>query len=513
MEKSNVYGLISKDVTTSKNILGIINTKPLFATVESQAQNNETILLGRSPSCERNIHMQKSSKISGAESVLKEKVLKPFWNEYCAEIASSLWLPTETDWLDSEATYSNSCLSKMVENSWFSTRILYHQRKNSQKTYSISCTSSLAVCTDCEITKSKLVKLFPTKEQRKIFKYWTDVSRFVFNWAIDKLKLGEKPNWMHIKKKSTQELPEWTKKCPFQIKGIAVKEAVAAWFKARKTPKFRTRKDMTQSCYIPKSAIKTGGIYINISGKGLRFTESLPDKILDSRLIWRSGRWFLSLPVKTRTVPYGDNQALSVVAIDPGVRTFATFYSDKVCGHIGEGDFSRIVRLLLSLDNLISRISKVGKQKKQKMRIAASRHRCKIKALIEELHHKSALFLVRNFDFILLPTFETSNMVSKLKRKIRSRTVRSLLSFAHYRFKMFLKHKAFEYGKQVIDVCEAYTSKTHPETGEICNIGSANKVKLLSGEKCNRDEIGARNILLRALVDRPEGISFAVTNQ
>jgi putative transposase len=35
-----------------------------------------------------------------------------------------------------------------------------------------------------------------------------------------------------------------------------------------------------------------------------------------------------------------------------------------------------------------------------------------------------------------------------------------MLTFAHYRFNMFLKHKAFAYGKTVLDVCEAYTSKT-----------------------------------------------------
>lgn len=46
-----------------------------------------------------------------------------------------------------------------------------------------------------------------------------------------------------------------------------------------------------------------------------------------------------------------------------------------------------------------------------------------------------------------------------------------MLTFAPYKFKLFLKHKAFEYGKTVIDVSEANTSKTHPYTGEIRNIG------------------------------------------
>jgi putative transposase len=314
---------------------------------------------------------------------------------------------------------------------------------------------------------------------------------------------------MEIKKYATQILPEWTKSCPFQIKGIAIKEAVNAFFKAKGRPKFRSRKQPEQSCFIPNSAIKQDGIYPRVSGKGLFYSESLPEVLMDSRLIWRAGKWFLALPRKEQRVPYGDNQA-RVVAIDPGVRTFVTFYSDEQCGHIGEYDFSRIQRLAFYLDDLISRMSKAGKQKKRKMQLAASRMREQVKNLIDELHHKAALFLVSNFDHILLPTFETSQMVSKSGRKLKNKTVRSMLTFAHYRFKQFLKHKAFEFGKYVQDVSEAYTSKTHPETGEIRNIGSAKRVQLQNGQWINRDEVGARNILLRALVDSPDSFSVAV---
>ncbi|WPL15350.1 transposase, IS605 OrfB family [Thiorhodovibrio winogradskyi] len=168
---------------------------------------------------------------------------------------------------------------------------------------------------------------------------------------------------------------------------------------------------------------------------------------------------------------------------DPGVRTFATFYADVVVGHLGEGDFSRIQRLAHYLDDLISRLSKEkNKQRQRRMRMAAARMRDKIKHLIDELHHKVAHFLVKNFDCILLPTFETSQMAAKAKRKIRSKTVRNLLTFAHYRFKQFLKHKAQEYGKIVLDVCEAYTSKTHPETGVLHKIDSAKRIRLTNGQ-------------------------------
>jgi putative transposase len=316
---------------------------------------------------------------------------------------------------------------------------------------------------------------------------------------------------MDVKKCATQQLPDWTKACPFQIKGMAIKDAVNAFYKAKGHPKFRSRHELKQSCFIPSSAIKQDAIYPKVAGRGLRYSQELPDKLQDSRLVWNAGKWFLALPQQILRVPYGEKQS-RVVAIDPGVRTFVTYYSNEMCGHIGEGDFSRIQRLAYHLDDLLSRMSKAGKQRKRRMRIAAARMREKVKNLVDELHHKTALFLVRNFDCILLPTFETSNMVKRAGRKIRSRTVRSMLTFTHYRFKQFIKHKAFEFGKTVLDVSEAYTSKTHPETGLLRNIGGAKRIKLQSGNWANRDDVGARNILLRALVDKPELLKLSVNN-
>jgi len=43
----------------------------------------------------------------------------------------------------------------------------------------------------------------------------------------------------------------------------------------------------------------------------------------------------------------------------------------------------------------------------QKIKRAAARIYQKIKNLIDELHHKVALFLVTSFDSSLLPAFET----------------------------------------------------------------------------------------------------------
>jgi len=97
------------------------------------------------------------------------------------------------------------------------------------------------------------------------------VSRYVYNATIALLRDYEgdtKPSWMDIKKMFTRLLPDWTKDTPFQIKGIAIKDAHNAFWKTCKANKgsgkpttfrFRSRKDPVQSCFIPKTAISNKG--------------------------------------------------------------------------------------------------------------------------------------------------------------------------------------------------------------------------------------------------------------
>ena len=83
-----------------------------------------------------------------------------------------------------------------------------------------------------------------------------------------------------------------------------------------------------------------------------------------------------------------------------------------------------------------------------------------------------------------------------------SKTVRKMLTLGHYRFGMFLRHKAREIGAIVLSVNEAYTSKTVSWTGELLEgLGGASVVVAQDGERMDRDYNGARGIYLRALGD------------
>ncbi len=182
------------------------------------------------------------------------------------------------------------------------------------------------------------------------------------------------------------------------------------------------------------------GIYRTKLG-GMLMAERLPVAVNRNicRLTFRHGQYHLAVPYDEERPPERENQA-RVVALDPGVRSFLTWYCAESVGKIGDGAFFRIQRLYESLDDLLSRAAKSPSRKRRNMRRAAGRMRIRIENLVNELHRQTARFLVNKFDVILLPTFETSEMVERGRRRIRSKTVRNLLGLAHYRFGQFLRH-------------------------------------------------------------------------
>lgn len=342
-----------------------------------------------------------------------------------------------------------------------------------------------------------------------MIKTWLAASRKVYNETVDYLKQPDtKANWMAIKLWLLKQQPIWIQDVPFQIKSIAIKDACQAVKKAKtdskktgkpQRVKFRSIKNPVQSIYIPKSAIKGSGLYPTVLGN-LHYTEPLPKDLMDSRLLVRNGSYYLCLSHRTPT-SRSENQA-RVVSLDPGVRTFQTFFSESECGKIGEHAIGRIQRLCSHLDDLISRKSKATSAKKRRMGKAANNMRVKIRNIVDELQWKTIRFLCENYDVIICPKFETSKMVIKKSRKIRSKSTRQMLTFSHSTFRDRLHFKAKELGKIVIESNEAYTSKTASWTGEIRNIGGAKSITS-QGITLDRDINGARGIFLRALVDTP----------
>ena len=432
---------------------------------------------------------------------------KTFYDDLCKDISSHLLSHKDINNAMSECDKS---FCAMNIKSWFSTKQITDHNKNSQKLM-----SSRTVCmsSDAIVTKARRIRIYPTQQQKRIFKQWFGVERKVYNTCINHFneKDIEFKGWMKMSTLVLHSLTEgYIKSVPYQIKNKAVKDSYTSRMtnckRTKKSGKpfklrYKSRKNPIQSCYIPKSAVSESGIYHTISGK-LKFSERewLKNDFCDCRLINDHGRWYLSVPQKITTVAT-ENQG-GIVALDPGVRNFLTYFSeDGRFGWLGIHAFDRILNLNLKRDKLLSRLALTkNKKKKGKLKRTLNRTYHRIQDLVDELHWQCINYLVHNFSVIVFPPFEVKGMTKK-GRKLRKSVVRSMLSLRFYEFKERLKRKCKECGVIYIEQNESYTSKTNSFTGElITNLGSKEWF-MYDGIKVHRDLNGARNILLRAMRD------------
>lgn len=445
---------------------------------------------------------------------MNKKDYKPFWDDSCEAISSHLLSHTQIDSADLESTSHSS--SKMVEDSWFLTERKFHSNKNSQKTYLQSYMFSLVECMDLGDTqiKSRKIRIYPTQQQKILFKQWFGVSRKFYNETLTIYKNGSDKVWHKVYQDIAEQNKEhdYIKSVPYQIKKIAVKDYRKALsinkMKAKRLGKpfemkFKSKKNPKQSCYIPKAAISSSGIYYTIAGK-LKMKERQwfeNEDIKACRLTLEFGKWFIVIPKEVKTTSI-DNQE-GVVAIDPGVRTFATYFSTEgYFGKLGQRAFDRLLKLNLKIDKLISKLSKeTEKNKKSNLKRSIFNIRFKIRNLIDELHWKVIKFFTSRFKVIIFPPFNVSEMVNKSKRNLPKKVVRAMNCFRFYEFKERLKLKCKENGVTFIESSEAFTSKTNSFTGELMeNLGSKENF-MFNNISVERDINGARNILIRAMRD------------
>jgi putative transposase len=123
----------------------------------------------------------------------------------------------------------------------------------------------------------------------------------------------------------------------------------------------------------------------------------------------------------------------------------------------------------------------------------------KIGFIVDQLHYSTIQELCQ-FQYILLPAFESQEMVKRRRNGLHSRTRRNLLSLQHFKFKTRLKDVVSRTpGAHLQIVTEHYTSKTCTQCGSL-NTPSRDWYSCRScGLEIDRDVNGARNILLKHL--------------
>lgn len=455
-----------------------------------------------------------------AELTTKGRVFGGFWNNCSKEISKRLWYPQVIDFqgLDeiSSIGYSNSSEQNLqlsiVEN-------INTLRKNSQRILWKSSQYSLLDTTEGENIRTRKVRFYPTQEQRKLFDKCFNVHRFFYNKSVKYNKSNPTTSNITIRNNiniGNDELEyKWMKEIPYDTRQLAIKNFVGSYKSSLELKKknhikkfdmkYLTKHDRHDVFFVNKKAL-TNDFKIfqrKLNNPKLNFRKKMRKSLLkksdgDFPIIRdNAGRYYLCIIQKYINKSKNINSKDGIVALDPGVRTFQTYYSQNECGTIGDNVNIEIRKINEKIDKLEALKPNINAKTRYNINRRCLLLRSKITNKVNDLHWKTASFLTKRYSVILLPQFKVKQMCMKNpNRKVN----REMYNLAHYKFKERIKYKAKLNNCHVIDCCESYTSKTCTKCGEFNNVGTK---KIYKCEHCDchidRDLNGARNIFIRGL--------------
>lgn len=485
--------------------------------VEYPHPNKNQVLIPKKKSLEKNIRKSESLKISEVDSTLKEKNLRPYWNNACKELQSKLWLPHKIESQEPDLNSLNGSLNYTEDQSSFwKTRILPTNPLTQKHSFLSSLPSLIPITEKDQVIGTKKIRL-KIKNTKNIDDL-INLHRRSYNLTIEYIKNKSNLSKTEVRRRVREIVRKEAKENGTTFSSVVSDEAtnnayrtfeacLRKWKNKQKAElKFKSKKQPTQNFIIQKLSSK--GAFPTIL-KDIFYTEEIPKEAIGAMAtITRvNGRYFLSCKkfIETKSVEIQDDLN-SCVSLDQGIRTFVTTFNNKSCNKYGDGfSETKLLPLYLKKDKLLSDRQKLMNIKVDKQwwydRIKSIQRKInkiqnRIDDLILDLHNKVCFDLVSNYDVIICPLFETQKMA---QGKLRKRTIREMINLSFFKFKMRLKWYCKKYGKVFLDTTEEYTSKTKSWNGEIVrNLGSSKVIKdgTLS---CDRDINGARGIMLLTL--------------
>lgn len=517
-----------------------------FVTVEFQLEAKKKILQDKSLISEENIQNTNSLKTLEVVLTSRGKDLKPFWNTQSKAKSKKWWLPTKTDYVVSDLTSLNGSLKSFpMGKSWFSTKVTIPQNKSSLQTFYQSSTCSRLESTDLEnikpkskknsktkdtsrlILRSRTVRIYPTKIQKKMLNLWFGAYRWFYNRAIEYTETNRIYGFETVrdgmKAEGMMDTPEWWN-TNIEIPQRIIVGAISDCCKAYKTAfshlrlglithfdmNFKTKKDdsqclaITKDCFGNENKLFPKFGFGKLKGVYKRKKIILEDMEVecDSRLNYKNNKWFLYLPEKIEKdkimIPTG------IISLDSGIRTFQTGYSPD--GHtveLGVNVRNQIDPLLFKTDKLKSVSSNLitqnrkNKRKKERLSSRIKRINEKIRNKVDDLHWKTIKFLTSNYDKIIISDFGVKSLLRN--KNLNSHSKRILTSERHYNFKQRLIYKCKQRDSRLYIVDESYTSKTCSCCGKLNHGLGSSKDFYCSGceSEMDRDINAARNILIK----------------
>lgn len=249
----------------------------------------------------------------------------------------------------------------------------------------------------------------------------------------------------------------------------------------------------------------------------------LKDELCDMTLIrskWLN-RYWLCIPYKI-TIPTTESFPEKLLSIDPGVRTFQTWYrSDGSYGQNGNEARQRLLSINKRISELQSRLDRIPKTSKRntketnneitKARLPLEkkkRHLFLKKAdWITHCHYESMRELtLYEKTLILLPSFQVQQMIAKKERKrgpLSREVKQSMVDLSFYKFRMRFEALLGETPREKVPAQGCDRGIHEQNVRELWKHQESISGDTYRCSRCkvvlDRDVNGARNIMLKAI--------------
>lgn len=342
--------------------------------------------------------------------------------------------------------------------------------------------------------------------------------KLVYNKAIDYLNTNQGFSELGSAKGTkaqqfqTLSMKTWVKnldiKIPAKLIHSTLQRAYTAWDKTKRDySKLKLAKrfeDKFFTLYTCPTALNKGKLYPKFWGTNepliFRYNHRDVSLLNGNCLLFyiKYGRLYCSQPNLIEVSNH--NKSKNVIALDPGIRNFITAF-DGYNGYqfTNAEDLTKLAKIKAYRAKLHKQLKGKSLEHKRKIKYKMSRLNRKVINLTKDLHRKVASWLALNNRIIFVPSYKIKQIYRKGKQNKTNR--KNQLNYSWFRFVETLKYHCAVKGSVVIEVSEAYTSKTCSNCGHIhYKLGSNKTFKCPNCKHVlDRDLNGAINIYLNSL--------------
>lgn len=458
-------------------------------------------------------------------------MIKPFWKKKYKNSYEKCWLPTDNNF---------ELINRNLHTQWFEhqTQVceldsqwnipVHKQWKCKDRRPIRKSARQQKALPEGQLYRTKLIRMYPSSDQKKLLQTWFRACRYTYNWALYKLRVlkdcGVKVSYdgkyirnLVVPEKNIPVRYQWMLAIPKDVRekaafelGDALKNSVDKYRSGRggSDHQFRSVTDEQCSLTISSKGLSKNQIPFHINffpsyNVGhIRLKEDIVVNGIEMKVKFhRSGKYYLHY---TYIVDQKTTDSDDVVAIDPGVKPAWAYYSPNglESGHIGTAnDVETLLRLAEKADDISSMLSREDLSHKRRYRLRRRRFKlfAKIRNRVIEMHKYMCKFMCKRYGIVVLPKFPVKSMIQRSDRRIQHKAVRNLLNWRHGMLRTRMQQKSEEFRVELRIGGEAYTSATCGKCGKIKkNLGGS---MVYGCDNCDlvidRQLNGARNIFLK----------------